>query len=174
MNHQTKVALILFSVVTVIAGAQSPSNDPPGRDTEARGYWVDPSTGLMWAGKDNGKDVSWKSAVKYCRSLRLAGFSDWRLANMVELQGIYDKTANAPGLAGPRKKQRSVTWHAKGDVFLTGEQWTTLYPADNRRHPTSGYQYYFDFNSGKPNDEPAGWPYPYEFMRALCVRGSEK
>ena len=35
-----------------------------------RGYWVDPSTSLMWAGKDNGKDVSWNKAMKYCRDLR--------------------------------------------------------------------------------------------------------
>jgi hypothetical protein len=65
-----------------------------------RGYWVDPSTGLMWAGRDNGKDVSWKGALRYCRNLRLAGHSDWRLATLTELGEIYDKNANAPGLAG--------------------------------------------------------------------------
>jgi hypothetical protein len=174
MKLQEKVVLILLSVVTMTAAPQSSLDDPTGRDTQARGYWVDPSTGLMWAGRDNGKDVSLGGAVKYCRNLRLAGFSDWRLANMVELQGIYDKTVNAPGLAGPRKKQRSFTWHVKGNLFLTGDQWTTLYPTDNRRHPENGYQYYFDYNEGKPNDQPSGWPYPNDGMRALCVRGPEK
>ena len=156
-----------------MTAAQSTANDPTGQNTQTRGYWVDPSTGLMWTAKDNGKDVSFGGAVKYCRDLRLDGYSDWRLANMVELQGIYDKTANASGLAGPGKESPS-TWHVKGNLFLTGYQWTTLYPADNRRHLTSGYQYYFDFNEGKPNDQPSGWPYPYEFMRALCVRGLAK
>jgi hypothetical protein len=61
-----------------------------------RGYWIDPATGLMWAGKDNGKDVYWRKARKYCRNLRLGGYSDWRLATIEELQGIYDKNANAP------------------------------------------------------------------------------
>jgi hypothetical protein len=46
------------------------------QETQVRGYWVDPSTGLMWAGRDNGKDVNWHKAMKYCRDLRLAGYSD--------------------------------------------------------------------------------------------------
>ncbi len=84
-----------------------------------RGYWTDPATGLMWAGKDNGKDVNWYNAIKYCRNLRLAGYSDWRLANMFELQPLYDETANAPGLAG-RHDDEPAMWHVKGNLFLTG------------------------------------------------------
>ena len=82
-------------------------------------YWTDPSTGLMWAGKDSGKDVSWKSAVKYCRVLRLAAYSDWRLATLGELEGIYDKSANAPGLArlGGPAKGSDFTWHVKAICF---------------------------------------------------------
>ena len=34
--------------------------------------------------------------MKYCHGLRLDGYADWRLANMAELQGIYDKTVEAP------------------------------------------------------------------------------
>jgi len=89
----------------MIAGAQSPSNDRGlAQETQARGFWTDPSTGLMWAGKDSGKDVSWKGAMKYCRDLRLAGYSDWRLATLAELGAIYDRNANAPGLAGSGKE----------------------------------------------------------------------
>jgi hypothetical protein len=125
----------------------------------------------MWAGKDNGKDVSWNKAIKYCRDLRLAGHSDWRLANLVELQGILDKTAKAPGLAGP--SGRSVTWHVKGNLFLSGNQWANSQRIDDRGHP-SGYAWYFDFNEGRLDNQPTGFPYPYDFMRALCVRGSKK
>jgi hypothetical protein len=88
----------------------------PSQETQLREYWVDPSTGLMWAGKDNGKDVNWHKATKYCRDLRLAGYSDWRLATLGELEGIYDKNANAPGRDG----QGASTWHVKGNLFLTG------------------------------------------------------
>ena len=119
----------------------------------------------MWAGKDNGKDVSWKRAVKYCRNLRLAGFSDWRLATLAELGAIYDRNANVPGLSGPGKESPE-TWHVKGNLFLTGNEW-----ANNDSGRTSGYQYYFDFNEGKSNDQPFGPLYSFTGMRALCVRG---
>jgi uncharacterized protein DUF1566 len=164
-----KVAMFLFFVSAIQASAQSaPAGQGATQKTQARGFWVDPSTGLMWAAKDNGKDVSWKGAMKYCRNLRLAGYSDWRLANMAELQPIYDRTANAPGLSGPQKKPRTDTWHVKGDLFLTGNQWSSNYPMDDRGRP-SGYAYYFDFNDGKPNNEEDGYG-----ARALCVRGSKK
>ena len=134
-----------------------------------RGIWVDPSTGLMWTGKDNGKDVSWRTAMKYCHGLRLNSYSDWRLANMAELQGIYDKTVEAPGLAGPAKSPEAYTWHVKGNLFLTGDQWSGRQVTG--RMPLESYEYYFDFNDGKADKDPSGWPYPSSGRRALCVRG---
>jgi len=151
-----------------VAMASAQSSTEPARETQLRGYWVDPATGLMWAAKDNGKDVSWHGAIKYCRKLRLAGYSDWRLANMFELQPLYDKTANAPGLAGKNNDEPTM-WHVKGNLFLTGYEWSSR--VDGREN-SGGYEYYFDFNEGKSNDDPTGWPYPFVFRRALCVRGS--
>jgi len=154
------VAVLLLSLAA-LQGA--------GQETQARGFWTDPSTGLMWAAKDNGRDVSWKGAVKYCRNLRLAGYSDWRLANMAELQGIYEKTANAPGLAGKHDDVQTM-WHVKGNLFLTAYEWSSNYRMDDRGRP-NGYAYYFDFNEGKPNDTQKGYN---TFKHALCVRGSAK
>ncbi|HUX45070.1 MAG TPA: DUF1566 domain-containing protein [Terracidiphilus sp.] len=170
------VILILLSTVALIACAQSPT---PARtlapETQARDVWTDPSTGLMWAARDNGKDVSWKGAVKYCRKLRLAGYSDWGLATLSELEGIYDKNANAPGLArlGGPAKGSDFTWHVKGNLFLTGDEWSNNYRVDDRGH-FSGYVWYFDFNEGRPDNDPTGWPYPFNNRHALCVRGPEK
>ncbi|HUN85124.1 MAG TPA: DUF1566 domain-containing protein [Terracidiphilus sp.] len=154
------VAVLLLSLAALQGAAQ---------ETQERGFWTDPSTGLMWAGKDNGRDVSWKGAVKYCRDLRSGGYSDWRLANMAELQGIYDKTANAPGLAGKHDDVQTM-WHVKGNLFLTGYQWAD----DHIGHTSSGYHFYFDFNEGKSNNQPSGFLHSSSFMRALCVRGSAK
>jgi hypothetical protein len=176
VNWRAKILVILLSVTAMIAGAQSPTNDRgPEQETQVRGYWSDPSTGLMWAGKDNGKDVSWKKAMKYCRDLRLAGYSDWKLATLAELEGIYDKSANAPGLArlGGPAKGSDCTWHVKGNLFLTGNQWSSNQILDDRGHP-SGYVSYFDFNEGRPSDDPTGFPYPFTNRRALCVRGFGK
>jgi hypothetical protein len=104
MKWQMTLVLLSFSTASMIAGAQS-STEGRGlaKETQVRGYWIDPSTGLMWAGKDNGKDVKWGKAMTYCRDLRLAGYSDWRLATIDELQGIYDRSANAPG-ENPRSR----------------------------------------------------------------------
>src|SRR5579863_9611017 len=164
-----RLAILFTASLLFVSHAQAPQQ-PQAQETQVRGYWVDPGTGLMWAGKDNGKDVSWKNAIKYCRDLRLAGYSDWRLASMFELQPIYDRTVNAPGLAGPGKGGPD-TWHVKGNLFLTGYEWSKSYRLDDRGK-FSGYVYYFDFNEGKSNDDPTGFPYPYVFRRALCVRGS--
>ena len=166
------IALIFgFSLVTLNSQAPPTGSSDGSAETQARGYWTDPSTGLMWARKDNGKDVNWKNAVKYCRDLRLAGYSDWRLATLGELEGIYDKNANATGLSGPNNGPS--TWHVKGNLFLTGYQWSSERRNDDRGHPT-GYSWYFDFNDGKSNDQPSGFLYSPSFMRALCVRGSGK
>jgi Protein of unknown function (DUF1566) len=168
----SRTVLVLLAAVVPLTVAQSSTQgqDSP-QQTQVRGYWTDPTTGLMWAAKDNGKDLSWHNAIKYCRNLHLAGYSDWRLANMFELQPLYDKTANAPGRAGDTKggSPRDFTWHVKGNLFLSGDEWSSRVDGKEK---SGGYEYYFDFNEGKSNDNPVGWPYPFNGMRALCVRGS--
>jgi len=157
---------------SVATNASAPSSTGSAQGTQALGYWVDPATKLMWTAKDNDKDVSWKGAVKYCRVLRLAGYSDWRLATLAELGTIYDRNANVPGLFGSGK-DNLFTWHVKGNLFLTGDEWSGERSYDDRGHP-SDYAYYFDFNEGQPRDDPIGWPYSFANSRALCVRGSAK
>jgi hypothetical protein len=169
------VALVITVSIVITVAAQSPTENSTSilQTPAAPGYWIDLSTGLMWAGKDNGKDANWHKATKYCHDSRLGGYSDWRLPNMAELQRMYDRTAEAPGLVGYSKTQRAFTWHVKGEIFLTGDQWSSNYRADDRGH-NSGYEMYFDFNEGRPNDQPSGFPYSSSGMRALCVRGSAK
>lgn len=171
MQYQAIVVLALLSITGIASAQSAPENQSRAEDTQARGVWTDPSTGLMWAGKDNGKDVSWKGAVKYCRDLRLAGYSDWRLATLSELEGIYDKAVNAPGLArlGGPPNGSPFTWHVKGNLFLTGNQWSSSQLSDDRGKP-SGYASRFDFNEGRSFD---GDELSFSInKRALCVRGS--
>ena len=60
----------------------------------------------------------------------------------------------------------------KGSLWLTGNQWANR--GDGRAHPWGGYEWYFDFNEGRWNNQPGGFPYSPAFMRALCVRGSRR
>jgi hypothetical protein len=49
MKWQATLVLISFCTLAVIASAQSSMQDQgQARETQARGYWVDLSTGLMW------------------------------------------------------------------------------------------------------------------------------
>ena len=161
------VCLVLLANVVNAHGQSSVDDRQVATDTRVRGYWVDPSTGLMWAGKDNfGRDLSWRQATEYCRDLRLAGYVDWRLPEIHELQGIHDPTAKAPGLAGPYNSA-PLPSHVKGDLFLTGSSWSANRRLDDRGRP-SGFALGFDFVNGRRYD---GELWFHTGLRALCVRG---
>ena len=175
MKHHAKVVMILLSIVAMLAGAQSTTeNQSSERQTQARGYWVDPSTGLMWAAKDNGKAVIWHAAVKYCRNLRLAGYSDWRLATLDELSSLVDKSDATPKRVSNAEideiKIANVTRQVRGNVFLTGNPWSSNREKDRFGHPY-GPGWFFDFVTSKPS-------YDLQDFRntkyALCVRRAGK
>ena len=151
-------AAIVLCIVTILS-----SNQCSAQDTQVLGYWVDPSTGLMWAGKDNGKVGSPRKAKSYCKNLRLAGYSDWRLPTLAELVSMYDKSAESPG-ENPRTRWHEaepMTYHIKGNLFLTGREWSS-----NR----DSFQWYFDFRDGQGySDDPL-----IAYARALCVRRSRE
>ena len=163
MKGWGKVAILLLAAGTLQASTQGA---PEGR-TQARGVWTDPSTGLLWAGQDNGGDVGWKGAVKYCRVGRWGGSSAWGVAALSELQGLFDTSVEASGRDG----QGASTWHVKGGLFLTGSQWSSTRVLNDRGRP-SGYAYRFDFNEGKSFDGDE--LYFHTFKRALCVRSPKK
>jgi len=168
MKRKLTLLLLLLSSIAMVSRAQSPKpNQESAQATQTRGYWIDPSTGLMWAGKDNGEDVNWKNAVKYCRNLRLAGYSDWKLPKIEELEGIYDGS----GYALPPPSKGGV-WglagKAKGGLLLTGNYHWSVNPVNDDRGHATGYTWEFDFPHGNRHYEPRGY---YGSQRALCVHG---
>jgi len=52
----------------------------------------DSTTGLMWQKDDSQTTMDWDSAISYCESNTTANYTDWRLPNAKELQGIVDYT----------------------------------------------------------------------------------
>lgn len=50
----------------------------------------DSNTGLMWAQDDDGITLDWEDALAYAESSELAGYNNWRLPNVKELQTIVD------------------------------------------------------------------------------------
>jgi hypothetical protein len=72
-------------------------------ETRSRGFWIDPTSKLMWEGRDNGIAVTWHKAASYCRDLRLAGYSDWRLATLDELASPVDQKATCTDQVGHKE-----------------------------------------------------------------------
>ena len=54
------------------------------------GTITDEATNLMWMQDDSGEGLNWKDALSYAENKEYAGYSDWRLPNVKELQSIID------------------------------------------------------------------------------------
>src|SRR5438445_183102 len=101
-----------------------------------------------------GRTARWCIAGKAsCRTGPLRG----------EVEGIDDKTADAPGSDG----RGATTGHVSGNVRLTGNESSRTRIPDDRGHP-AGYAYRFDFHEGQAFDGDD--LYFHTFKRALCVR----
>ncbi len=53
------------------------------------------NTELMWQ-QEVTDDIKWEDAISYCENLDLAGFNDWKLPNIKELQTILDYEKKGP------------------------------------------------------------------------------
>jgi hypothetical protein len=117
---------------------------------------LDTGTGLMWAEKDNGRDINWKNAKSYCENYRDGGYTDWRMPTQDELAGLYDKSETYS--AG-----RGNDVHLTKLIRLTGSApWAS---------ETSGSEAAsFDFHNGA-----RGWSLPSysAYYRALPVRSGK-
>jgi hypothetical protein len=105
--------------------------------------WKDPATGLIWALKDNGADVGFMLARDYCTNLRTGGFSDWRLATIDELEGIYDsKSKQLVKIKGSIQLGATGVW--SGSSIPSGEVWSFYFnyggrsPMRTQGHSTTG------------------------------------
>jgi hypothetical protein len=58
----------------------------------------DTTTGLMWQQGSSLQTQNWQKALEYCENLELAGYTDWRLPNVHELQSIVDYTRYNPSI----------------------------------------------------------------------------
>jgi hypothetical protein len=162
MEHEANSPIRASQLPAPAAKTKAPATQIPAQTVHTTDeVWIDPATGLMWTGKDNGSDMNWQQAMDYCQSLQLAGYSDWRLPTIDELQGIYDQNINLPGQCCGGNQ---VTFHVKGNLQLSGWHWSSS-PGD-----ASGTAWYFPFNKmiGRGSSRLVN----RNNWRALCVRRS--
>ena len=98
MDGLTKFRLIESNSSVTLGGIHLCFRPPTGviAESERATLLPDPRSGtvlvddLMWTTQDNGSDVDWNVATRYCENLTLDGDTDWRLPTEDELRGIKD------------------------------------------------------------------------------------
>lgn len=153
----TILAVVLLTGATVLGRTHAAQ--------VADSVWTDPQTKLMWQREDNGAhlpsqqaNINRQEAIDYCKRLSLAGYTDWRLPAIDELQTLYDTSVSIPGYW---EEIRPVYWHVKGNVHLTGGPSAANVTLD------SGEEQTFDFSYGRRNLNDVTFRAGH---RALCVR----
>ncbi len=77
--------LTVYDNVTGLTWQQNPDRNGDGTVT-------DQATSLMWMQSDSLTNYNWQEALEYAEQLEYAGYDDWRLPNIKELQSIVDYT----------------------------------------------------------------------------------
>jgi len=62
------------------------------------GTVTDNATGLMWSKDDSGVAMNWEEALAYAENATIAGYDDWRLPSIKELQSIADYSGVFPAM----------------------------------------------------------------------------
>ena len=149
------LAKFLLTIIILCAGtcAVMGQDSKPAAGADIKAFWTDSATGLAWALKDNGSEVSPNQASNYCRSLRSGGYSDWRLPTIEELEALFNsKLSKQNKIKGPIELSEPCV--LSGSANSSGEVWT------------------FCFNTGGRN--LGGGTGCGTTGRALCARGPAK
>ncbi len=64
------------------------------------GTVTDPETGRLWAQETVGP-MTWQEALSHCDTLSLAGYTDWCMPDINELQSIVEYSAYDPAISDP-------------------------------------------------------------------------
>lgn len=118
--------------------------------TEARARLTLVRGSLTWVRRDNGVDVNWHQAKEFCDGLSFAGYDDWRLPSIQELETLHDASGSGDREVLP-------------GVELTGDaQWSsTMLDA------SGAWSLYFPGGERSADNLDFGYD-----RRALCVRSS--
>ena len=124
------------------------------------GTVTDVTTGLMWQ-KKPGPLMTWEQALTHSRSLKIAGYNDWRLPNPHELQTLVDYAHRGPACDKDRLVVPELSDHPEKRIAAPEERpdlkpiydqvpdhrlcfWSSTYDADNYQNA-----WLVDFNSGR-------------------------
>lgn len=115
---------------------------------------------LMWARRDNGADVDWHEAKAHCEGLSLAGYDDWRLPSIEELETLHD----------PGGSESTLIFDGKAHPInmVSGFQFTGFYLWSSTKEGSSS-AWFFLLGLGDRTSTLLDSDFG---KRALCVRSS--
>ena len=142
------------------------------------GTVTDLDTGLMWA-QVPGPAVNWQGALVYAENLALAGFTDWRLPNIKELQSLVDLTLTTATTAATAVAPVNRVLFPSVTTPATAYWSSTALRGGGNNAPTSAWLVEFGVNNAVPaaSGPPRGAQglISFEVMasnyRAFAVRG---
>jgi hypothetical protein len=108
--------------------------------------FVDKSTGLIWQDNSDAKSVKkdFLGAKSYCKNLKLAGYSDWRLPNIKELQSIVDIKKYKPAVKSGIKNIsiRDYYWSSTSYKNNSSQAWTVRFSNGHTGYNYESNSYY--------------------------------
>ncbi|OON99856.1 MAG: hypothetical protein ATN35_10760 [Epulopiscium sp. Nele67-Bin004] len=103
------------------------------------GTITDTSTGLMWMSADMGIAVDWETALVTAQSTEFAGYDDWRLPDVKELQTLLDYSGSYPAID---PEYFTYTTLEDNEFFY---YWTSTSAYFSTADPTNYYAWYVAF-----------------------------
>lgn len=99
----------------------------------------DDATGLMWE-QDDTSGLNFEEAVAQCEAATTGGWTDWRLPNVKELQGIvdYDRAPDATGSAAIDAVFNATSFTNEGGAADWGYYWSSTTHANYLGGGSSG------------------------------------
>ena len=101
-------------------------------DTKQTVY--DPATKLIWQDNSEAKSTKtdWERAKRYCRNLSHAGYSDWRLPSIKELETIVDYSRYPDAYKKSFKNfTASNYWSSSPDLSHCSSAWSVYFEYGN-------------------------------------------
>ena len=108
------------------------------------GTVMDTGSGLMWAAKDNGEDMNWQDAKRYCENYLGGGYTNWRMPTQDALERLYDKSKTYKSTSGEDV-------HLTELIHLT---YTDIWAVDTRHSFLRHLAAYFNYFYGSPSWAP--------------------
>ena len=90
------------------------------------GIIFDTGTNLLWQQSPPNKTFTWKEAKKYCKSLTLAGYDDWRLPTIDELKVLINKKYH-PTIDPIFKCESEWYWSSSTYVGHPNDAWSIIF-----------------------------------------------